>query len=90
VGARHNLAAFAHKDGNMDKATKHSIIAAGFGHAKSLVNIRFAFRNGFATRDDYEKALRAYHEHIEAVKSDQRDEAAAFHDRYKYLIEVDS
>ena len=43
---------------------------------------------GLATRDDYQQALLSYQQYIEAVRSDQRDEAAAFcGDKYGYLFE---
>jgi hypothetical protein len=34
--------------------------------------------NGHATKDDFEKALRAHKEANDEMKSDQRDAAAAF------------
>ena len=40
--------------------------------------------NGHATRDDYAKALRAYQAYLEEIKSDQRNKAAEYSDRYKY------
>jgi hypothetical protein len=40
---------------------------------------------GYATKEDYEKALRSYQEYIDDVKSDHRDEAAAVHGHYRYL-----
>jgi hypothetical protein len=74
------------KTGNFDKSIKHFIIAAGFGHAISLKFIQLAFMDGIATRGDYEFALRAYQQYLEGVRSDQRDEAAAYDDKYEYLF----
>jgi hypothetical protein len=52
VDSRHQLAIYDHLAGNVDKAIKHSIIAAGFGHPVSL---KYEWRN--ITKGDYEKAL---------------------------------
>jgi hypothetical protein len=89
VKSRHYLGLHEYTSGDMNKAIKHFTIAAGFGHPFSLKFIQISFMAGAATRGDYEEALRAYQQYIEVVKSDQRDEAAAFHDDYKYLIEDD-
>ena len=40
--------------------------------------------HGYATKDDYAKALRAYQAYLDGIKSVGRDEAAAFSDRFKY------
>ena len=42
------------------------------------------FMHGEAMKDDYEKALQAYQAYLNEIKSPHRDEAAAFHERYKY------
>jgi len=68
------------EQGNYDRALKHWMIAARFGHKLSLDNIRNEFQNGDATKADYEKALRSYQEYHDEVKSDQRDHAAEFAD----------
>jgi TPR repeat protein len=87
VRSRSQLALLEVKAGNVDKGIKHAKIAASFGHAGDLNNIKVCFlRLGPATRDDYEQALHSYQQYLEEVKSDQRDMAAAFYDKYKYLI----
>ena len=53
------------------------MIAAGAGHDDSLTKIRDCFMNGYATKDDFEKTLRAHKDAKDEMKSDQRDEAAA-------------
>jgi len=40
--------------------------------------------DGHATKDDYTKALRAYQAYLDKITIDQRDEAAAADDDYKY------
>ena len=75
--ARHNLGSFEGNVGNIDGAMKHWMIAAGGGNDLSLKCIRICFTNGHATKDDFEKALRAHKEAKDEMKSDQRDKAAA-------------
>ena len=86
VVARHNLGVLELEGhaGNMSRALKHFMIAAGGGYNDSLENIKVIFMNGEATKDDYAKALQAYQANLVEIKSPQRDEAAAFHERYKY------
>ena len=84
VRARHNLGAIEFNAGNMDRAVKHHMIAAGSGYNVSLENIKQMFMDVQATKDDYAKALRSYQANLVEIKSAQRDEAAAFDDDYKY------
>ena len=84
VHARHNLGCFECNAGNYDRALKHFMIAVEFGNNGSLKNIKHFYMNGHATRDDYAKALKAYQAYLEDIKSDQRDKAAEYSDRYKY------
>ena len=96
TNARHNLGAIEFNTGNMDlgvlekraenmdRALKHHMIAAGSGYSRSLENIKLMYKDGYATKDDYAKALRVYQANPIEIKSPQRDEAAAFSDNYKY------
>ena len=87
VQARHNL---GNKEariggGNMDRALKHLVLAAGGGVKRSLKMIQEMFKNGDATKEDYTQALRAYQAYLGEIKSrPQRDEAATFNEHYKY------
>ena len=58
------------------------MIAAGAGDDDSLTQIRQGLLNGHATKDDYEKTLRAHKEASDEMKSEQREAAAA-------ILEVD-
>ena len=60
--ARYNLGCIEGMSGNGDRAMKHWMIAAGAGDDKSLETIRENFLKGHATKDDFEKALRAHKE----------------------------
>jgi len=93
VGARHNLGVFEQQAGNFERALKHYIIAVESGFTKSLETIQRMYLYGtlmedkgeIATKEDYTKASQAYQNYLHKVKSSQRDEAAAFRYRYKYL-----
>ena len=82
--ARHNLGCFYGNAGNFDRALKHYMIAVESGDNDSLKQIKQLYSNGYATKDDYAKALQAYQAYSLEIKSDDRDKAAAFSDSYKY------
>ena len=84
VKSRHNLGMFEGNAGNYGRAIKHFMIAVGGGYNDSLKMIQQMYRDGYATRDDYAKALQTYQAYLEEIKSIQRDNAAAFSDQYKY------
>ena len=76
--ARHNLGCMEKDAGNnMSRATKHWMIAAGAGYDNSLTNIRACFMDGYATKEDFEKALRSHKEAKDEMRSDQREAATA-------------
>ena len=83
--ARHNLGCMEENRGNYNRAVKHSIIAGGSGCSDSLKYIQAWFKKGYATKEEYAKALQLYQEYLDEIKSDQRDEAAAHSDIYKYI-----
>jgi len=62
----------------MNTALKHHMIAVGCGNDDSLKQIQELNVDGHATKDDYAKSLQAYQTYLDSIKSDQRDEAAAF------------
>ena len=78
VEARHNLGSFEGHAGNMSRAVRHWMISAGAGYDNSPKEIRRCYLNGHATKADFENALRSHKEAKDEMKSDQRDEAAAF------------
>ena len=85
VSARQNLGIYEMNETyNIDRALKHYMIAAGGGHMSSLDSIRQLYVNGDATKDDYTKALRSRQTYLDEIKSDQRDEAAALNEQFKY------
>ena len=84
ASARHNLGTFEQNTGNYDRALKHYMIAVEFGNNISLKQIKQLYTHGQATKDDYAKALKAYQAYLGEIKSDDRDQAAAFDDEYQY------
>ena len=84
VSSRYNLGNSELRAGNMDKALKHYMIAAEGGNNNALKQIQKLYSNGYATKDDYAKALRAYQAYLVEIKSTQRDKAAAFKEEDKY------
>ena len=76
--ARYNLGCCEETEGNLDRATKHWMIAARSGDQQSLHAIQVQFQLGSATKKDFGDALRAYQTSTHESKSEQRDEAAAF------------
>ena len=77
VVARHNLGIFETREGNVNRALKHYMIAACAGYDNSLKEIQEAFTNGDATRDDLEEARSAHKIAKDGMRSDQREAAAA-------------
>jgi len=86
--ARTNLGCSEWRAGNMDRALKHWMIAVKDGDFGTLKNIKLLYSEGHATKDDYAKALRSYRAYLDEIKSDQRDEAVADDDFYKYYESV--
>ena len=85
VNARHNLASNEGQAGNLDRALKHYMIAIRGGQAEeSLGMVQKMFMNGYATNDDYAKALQARQAYLDEIKNPQRDEAATFDEDCRY------
>eukprot|EP00979_Chaetoceros_neogracilis_P019275 scaffold12103_cov246-Chaetoceros_neogracile.AAC.1 len=77
VMARHFLECEEGNAGNIDRALKHSMILANDGHDSSMKAVQEGYKNGFVTKDDYAKTIRAHGNSIDEMKSDDRDRAAA-------------
>ena len=69
--ARHNLGVLEETD--MDRRTKHLMIAASAGYDKSLEQ---CLRDGTVTNDDYRKTQEAFESSQAEMKSGQRTTAA--------------
>ena len=73
--ARHNLGYIEEKNGNIEIAVKHYIIAANIGFEISMKALWGAFKHGNITKEDLDATLRSHHAAIDATKSAQRDAA---------------
>jgi len=82
--SRHNLGIEEENSSNYDRALKHYMIAVRGGYSNSLKEIQDLYSNGHAAKEDYMKALQSYQAYLCEIKSSQRDEAAAFDERYRY------
>ena len=60
------------------------MIAVEGGDHYCLKKIQGMYMAGHATKEDYAKALRSYQAYLDEIRSNQRDEAAAAKDKYKY------
>ena len=60
------------------------MIAVRAGYDGSLERIKQFYTDGYATKEDYTKALQSYQAYLGEIKSKQRDEAAAADDKYRY------
>ena len=84
VESRHNLGCEEGNLGNRNWALKHFMIAIEGGCVHSLKKVHDLYSWGYATKDEYAKALRSSQAYLDEIKSEQRDEAAAYRDDYKY------
>jgi len=84
VVARRNLGNLEEQKGNIDRVMKHYMIAVRGGDSDSLNNIKHFYSYGYATKDDFTKALQYYQTYLGEIKSDQRDKAAAIDDECRY------
>jgi len=74
--ARYNLAGYEDRNGSIERAVKHYIIAANLGHDESIQMLKKCYVDGKAGKDDFAAALRGHQAAVDATKSPQREEAA--------------
>ncbi|EJK57319.1 hypothetical protein THAOC_22651 [Thalassiosira oceanica] len=72
---RHNLGFNDDEKGNHDRAVRHFMISAKMGYVGSVETIKYAFKVGLATKEQYAEALKGYQDAVEETKSHDRDEA---------------
>ena len=85
MNARHGLGNAEIRAGNYGRALKHYMIAVGSGYNESVKMIQHMCKDGYATKYDYAQALKAYQAYLDEIKSDDRDKAAAYSEKYKYI-----
>jgi len=73
--ARYNLGNNEARAGDMERALKHYMIAVRSGcDNDSLMMIKQFYSKGYATKEDYTKALQSHQAYMGEIKSAQRDE----------------
>ena len=78
VPARHNLGTAELKD-EESRAVKHFLLAARAGYKPSLdFVLKYGFRKGVVTKDEYANTLRAYQERHDLMKSNERTKGDDF------------
>ena len=73
VVAMYNLGIFEYNTGSHTRAKKHWMVAASAGYDLALAEIREGFMGGSVSKDEFERALRAYKDSEDEMKSDHRD-----------------
>ena len=73
--ARYYLACYEERNGNVERAVKHFIIAANLGDENSMKALWVEFKDGNITKEDLEATLRSHQAALDAMKSAQRDAA---------------
>ena len=77
--ARHNLGCYEERNGTVERAVKHFIIAANLGYDDSMQALKVGYKAGLVSKDDFAAALRAHHAAINETKSPQREAAAKYY-----------
>ena len=75
--ARFVLALIEARDGRIERAVKHLIIAVNFGHDDAIRALRECYKDGDISKEDFAAALRAHHAAVNAMKSPDREIAKA-------------
>ncbi len=75
--ARFNLGNHEGRNGRLERAMKHHIIAAKLGLNRSVEKLKIPFQMGMGivTKEDYEGALSGHQTAVDSTKSQQREEA---------------
>jgi len=73
--ARNNLGCYEWKNGMMERAVKHFIIAANFGHTGAMKSLWKHYKHGNIGKEDLEATLRTHQAAIDVMKSPQREAA---------------
>ena len=75
--ARHELGCIEWKNGNIERAVKHFIIAANIGYPGSTKALWQHFKDRNITKKDLETTLRSHQDALNEMKSPQREAAEA-------------
>ncbi len=75
--ARYNLGCIEKRNGRFDRAVKHFIIAAKLGDTGSMKALWKYYKQGHISKKDLDATLREHQTAVDAMKSPQREAAAA-------------
>ncbi len=78
-GARHDLGCYESRNGNMERAVKHFIIAANVGYEESMKWLWKHYSAGNITKEELDATLRTHQAAIDATKSPERAAAETFY-----------
>jgi TPR repeat protein len=78
VSARYNLAVVEGRNGRMERAVKHWIIAANMGHEGSMKALWKCYAMGLVKKEALTATLHTHQDAVDATKSPQREEAEEF------------
>ena len=84
--ARQNLGIVEERNGNMDRAMKHYMVAARCGYDNALEAVGDGYKTGYVTKDEYASTLRAHKQSTEEMKNEQREISVIIsgsHERYQ-------
>ena len=81
VVARYTLGHIEELMERFDRAVKHWIIAASLGHNGSIHELKNCYKEGYVSKDDLARALRANQAACDAMKSPQREAAAKIYEQ---------
>ena len=85
--ARYHLGREDTKSGRSDRAVKHFVIAAKQGDEDSFGLLKFAFKDGLISKEDFASTLRAYQSAVEATKSPEREKGEKYCERMQAAVE---
>ncbi len=78
--ARQSLGVYEERNGRIERAVKHFIIAANLGLDDAINALKEYYKRGLlVSKDDFAAALRAHHAAVEATKSPQREEVKKYY-----------
>lgn len=75
--ARYNLGCIEAKNGRIDRAVKHWIIAANLGHDESIHLLKLFYKRGHMGKEDFASARLAYKTAVGLTKSPHREASKA-------------
>ena len=76
VGSRHIIGCWdGVRKGDIQRAMRHFVLGAMAGHLQCLREVQLGYNLGFVTKEESEKALKAFHISYDSMRSDERDKA---------------